>query len=116
METKEFEEKVIDVLTKGAESSKRVINKAGDALQNFSDRSVLKFEIRQLKNKISDEQEVMGLALSDLLTLPSSDLKNLGKIPEDETSTRLFEQIQEAQENIIKLKIQINEKQNLLDK
>lgn len=116
MEATELEEKVKDVINKGAETSKRALNKAGDALQQFSDRSVLKFEIRQLKNQIEDLQTKIGKSLSDLLTLPKADLMNLSKLPEDEISKDLIEQINQNQEKILKLKIKINEKQNLLDK
>lgn len=38
-------------MQKGAEASKNAFEKAGDAVQDFSDKSVLKIEIKKLENK-----------------------------------------------------------------
>ena len=51
MEMEEAKEKAKDVMDKVVVSSKDAFSKAGNAIQKFGDKSVLKIEIMQLKSK-----------------------------------------------------------------
>ena len=47
----DFKEKAKELLGKGARASKEAFNKAGNAIQDFSDKSVLKIDIKKLENE-----------------------------------------------------------------
>ncbi len=52
MDTNELGKKVKALFSKGAEASKEAFEKAGDKVQNFTDKSVIKIEIKQLESKL----------------------------------------------------------------
>lgn len=47
-----FMDKVKDFMDKGVEVSKSALSKAGEAVQDFGDKSVTKIEIKKLENKL----------------------------------------------------------------
>lgn len=67
MNTDEIETKVKEAISKGAKASKEAFEKAGTKIQNFTDKSVLKMEIRQLESKRDCKYEELGMKVSELL-------------------------------------------------
>lgn len=67
MNTEEIGNKVKEMFSKGAKASKNAFEKAGDKVQDFTDKSVVKIEIRQLENKRDCKYEELGLKLSQML-------------------------------------------------
>ena len=61
MEMEEAKEKAKDVMDKVVVSSKDAFSKAGNAIQKFSDKSVLKIEIMQLKSKRKNAVSKLGV-------------------------------------------------------
>ncbi|AEE17159.1 hypothetical protein [Treponema brennaborense] len=55
-----FLNKMKDYLDKGVEVSKDAFSKAGEAVQDFGDKSVLRIEIKQLEGKLNREYESLG--------------------------------------------------------
>lgn len=55
-----FMEKMKDVFDKGVKVSKEALSKAGDAVQDFGDKSVIRIEIKQLESKLDKEYESLG--------------------------------------------------------
>lgn len=58
-----FLEKMKEYLDKGVEVSKDALSKAGDAVQNFSEKSVTKIETHQLQSRQNKEYRALGLAV-----------------------------------------------------
>lgn len=67
MNTEEIGNKVKEMFSKGAKASKNAFEKAGDKVQDFTDKSVVKIEIRQLENRRDCKYEELGLKLSQML-------------------------------------------------
>lgn len=67
MDTEEMETKVKSWFKKGAKASKSAFEKAGDRVQNFTDKSIIKIEKRQLESQRDCKYEEMGMKLSYLL-------------------------------------------------
>ena len=61
MEMEEAKEKAKDVMDKVVVSSKDAFSKAGNAIQKFGDKSVLKIEIMQLKSKRKNAVSKLGV-------------------------------------------------------
>lgn len=58
-----FLDKMKEYLDKGVEVSKDALSKAGDAVQDFSDKSVTKIEARQLVSRRNREVRALGQAV-----------------------------------------------------
>lgn len=105
MNTEEIGNKVKEIFSKGAKASKEALEKAGDKVQDFTDKSVIKLEKHQLETKRDCKYEELGLKLSQMLiegaTISSSN-------PDD------LEIINNIQEEIKNISDQIREKENLL--
>ncbi len=71
-----IEDKLKNVISKSAEVSKDVFKKTGDAVQNFSDKSVLKFEIKQLTSKRNKLYSELGTKLSEFLSAETINLND----------------------------------------
>ncbi|MCR4742566.1 MAG: hypothetical protein K5866_06830 [Treponema sp.] len=63
MDTEELTKKVKDFFSKGAKASKDAFMKAGDKVQEFSDKSVIKIEKKQLENKLDNNFSELGKRL-----------------------------------------------------
>lgn len=105
MNTEEIGNKVKEIFSKGAKASKEALEKAGDKVQDFTDKSVIKLEKHQLETKRDCKYEELGLKLSQMLiegaTISSSNTDDL-------------EIINNIQEEIKNISDQIREKENLL--
>lgn len=58
-----FLEKMKEYLDKGVEVSKEALSKAGDVVQDFSDKSVTKIESHQLVSRQNKEYRALGQAV-----------------------------------------------------
>lgn len=58
-----FIDKMKEYLDKGVEVSKEALSKAGDAVQDFSDKSVTKIETHQLVSRQNKEYRALGQAV-----------------------------------------------------
>lgn len=67
MNTEELGNKVKEMFSKGAKASKDAFEKAGDKVQDFTDKSVIKIEKHQLESKRDCKYEELGLKLSQML-------------------------------------------------
>ena len=105
MNSVELESKVKNAISKGAKASKEAFEKAGNKIQNFTDKSVLKMEIRQLETKRDCKYEELGLKISDLL------LKGLKIDFEDNSDVEI---VNGLQQEIIELSSKITEKESEL--
>ena len=90
MNIDEFGTKVKSLFSKGMESSKEALEKAGDKVQDFTDKSVTKIEIHKLETQRDCKYEEMGLKLSQMLLEGASitcsnadDIKILNDIQEE---------------------------------
>lgn len=61
------EEKLRSFLSKSAEVSKNVLSKAGDAVQEFSDKSVIKIDKMKLENQRTKKISDLGFLVYDIL-------------------------------------------------
>ena len=82
--------KVKELFSRGTEASKEALAKAGDKVQDFTDKSVTKIEIHKLETKRECKYEEMGLKLSQMLLQGASitcsnpdDIKILNDIQEE---------------------------------
>lgn len=89
------ESRLKEFLTKSAEVSKNVFSKAGDAVQEFSDKSVVKIDKIKLENqkskKLTDLGQIVYDLFSDSQTSVSFDNENIKS---------LFEEITQIEKNI----------------
>lgn len=105
MNTEELGNKVKDLFSKGAKASKEALEKAGDKVQDFTDKSVIKVEKHQLETKRDCKYEELGLKLSQMLIEGASVTSNN---PDD------VKIILDIQEEIKNLSDKIREKEDLL--
>ena len=90
MDMDEIGNKVKDLFSRGTKASKKALEKAGDKVQDFTDKSVTKIEIHRLETKRDCKYEEMGLKLSQMLLEGASitcsnadDIKILNDIQEE---------------------------------
>ena len=105
MNMEDLGNKVKTLFSKGVESSKEALEKAGDKVQDFTDKSVTKIEIRKLETRRDCKYEEMGLKLSQMLMQGASitcenpdDIKILNDIQEE--IKNLAEQISEKEREL----------------
>ncbi len=60
----DFDRKLRDILEKGAKASKTAFEKAGDAVQEFSDKSVVRLERKQLESRRNTKYTELGRAVA----------------------------------------------------
>ncbi len=94
-----------EMFSRGAKASKKAFEKAGDKVQDFTDKSVLKLEKHQLETKRDCKYEELGLKLSQMLAE--------GAVVSSQ-NTEDIEILNNIQEEIINLSDKIREKENLL--
>ena len=90
MNMDDLKNKVSDLFTRGRIASKEALEKAGDKVQDFTDKSVTKIEIHKLETRRDCKYEEMGLKLSQMLLQGASitcenveDIKILNDIQEE---------------------------------
>ena len=105
MDIEEFGAKVKSLFSKGMETSKEAFEKAGDKVQDFTDKSVTKLEIHKLETKRDCKYEEMGLKLPQMLLEGASitcsnadDIRILNDIQEE--IKNLAEQISEKEKEL----------------
>ena len=105
MNMEEISSKVKDLFSRGTQASKEALEKAGDKVQDFTDKSVTKIEIHKLETKRDCKYEEMGLKLSQMLlegaSITSSnpdDIRVLNDIQEE--IKKLAEQISEKEKEL----------------
>ncbi|MBQ5632579.1 MAG: hypothetical protein IIU99_05685, partial [Treponema sp.] len=86
------------------EVSKEAIGKAGNAVQKFSDTSVIKIEIRQFESKLKAQKALLGDVVEKALENNQSQL---------DLNT---EEITAIANEIARIKTEINNRQELLKK
>ena len=105
MTIEEIGSKVKELFSRGTEVSKEALAKAGDKVQDFTDKSVTKIEIHKLETKRSCKYEEMGLKLSQML------LQGASITCENPEDIKILSEIQEEIKNLAE---QISEKENEL--
>lgn len=109
------EQKIKDFLSKSAEVSKNAFSKATDAVQKFSDKSVLKIQIQNQKSARSKKYTELGELVSELLSKKGADIGNLSTVlPADET-LKAIEQIKKVQKEILGISKDIKELEKQLE-
>lgn len=109
------EQKIKDFLSKSAEVSKNAFSKATDAVQKFSDKSVLKIQIQNQKSARSKKYTELGELVSELLSKKGADIGNLSAVlPADET-LKVIEQIKKVQKEILSISKDIKELEKQLE-
>ena len=105
MNMEELGSKLKDLFSKGTKASKEALEKAGDKVQDITDKSVTKIEIHKLETKRDCKYEEMVLKLSQMLlegaSITSSnadDIKILNDIQEE--IKNLGEQIKQKEEEL----------------
>lgn len=105
MNKEEFEAKAKEIFSKSAKVTKDALEKAGDKVQDFTDKSVTKLQMHQLETKRDCKYEEMGIKLSQMLI---EGAKITFDNPDD------LEIINNLQEEVINLSKQIREKEQSL--
>ena len=109
------EQKIKDFLSKSAEVSKNAFSKATDAVQKFSDKSVLKIQIQNQKSARSKKYTELGELVSELLSKKGADIGNLSAVlPADET-LKAIEQIKKVQKEILSISKDIKKLEKQLE-
>ncbi len=94
MNVEDFGNKVKDLFSRGTQASKEALSKAGDKVQDFTDKSVTKIEIHKLETKRDCKYEEMGLKLSQML------LEGASITSSNPDDIRILNDIQEEIKNI----------------
>jgi len=92
----EFLDKAKEYLTKGAQASKEAFDKAGNKLQDFSDQSVIKLEIR----KAQSDNETLSKKLGDLAVKAFLDEGKTELPAADEAVSELLQKIKDNNKKI----------------
>lgn len=107
MESKDLETKFKEIGKKVAEVSKSAFDKASDKVQDFTDKSILKIDIKKLQSKKDELYKNFGERISKLLC--NGSLKEL-EIENQEEKENLLS----IQNEIEELEKQIQQKQTEL--
>ena len=105
MNMEELGSKMKDLFSRGTQASKEALEKAGDKVQDFTDKSVTKIEIHKLETQRDCKYEEMGLKLSQML------LEGASITSENADDIKILNDIQEEIKNISE---QISEKEREL--
>lgn len=107
MESKKLESKVKEIGKKVAEVSKSAFDKASDKVQDFTDKSILKIDIKKLQSKKDELYKNFGERISKLLC--DGTLKEFAIESQEEK-----EKLISIQNEILDLEKQIQQKQSEL--
>ena len=105
MNTEDLGNKVKDLFSRGTQASKEALERAGDKVQDFTDKSVTKIEIHKLETRRDCKYEEMGLKLSQMV------LEGASITCENPEDIRILNDIQEEIKNLAE---QISEKEREL--
>jgi TolA-binding protein len=115
MDTDEMKTKLKNFISKSSDVTKSAFSKASNAVQKFSDKSVLKIEIKQMESKKEKLFTKIGKHLSSVLSNENVDLMNLQN-SNDEKITTLVEEIKTFQAEIVQLNLDIEKNKEELKK
>jgi deoxyribodipyrimidine photolyase len=115
MDTDEMKTKLKNFISKSSDVTKSAFSKASNAVQKFSDKSVLKIEIKQMESKKEKLFTKIGKHLSSILANENVDLMNLQN-SNDEKITTLIEEIKTFQAEIVQLNLDIEKNKEELKK
>ena len=107
--------KLKNFISKSSDVTKSAFSKASNAVQKFSDKSVLKIEIKQMESKKEKLFTKIGKHLSSVLSNENVDLMNLQN-SNDEKITTLIEEIKTFQAEIVQLNLDIEKNKEELKK
>lgn len=105
MNIDEIGNKVKEMFSRGTKASKEALEKAGDKVQDFTDKSVTKIEIHKIETKRDCKYEEMGLKISQML------LEGASITSSNPDDIRILNDIQEEIKNLSE---QIKQKENEL--
>lgn len=106
MDKNEFKEKVRDGMDKFIESSKKVLGAAGNAVQDFSDKSVVRIEKSRFESKLHEQYRKFGEYVAGILGADSSASVNTSELKVSEfiaEINNLSKEI-ELRSNLLKVK------------
>lgn len=115
MDTDEMKTKLKNFISKSSDVTKSAFSKASNAVQKFSDKSVLKIEIKQMESKKEKLFTKIGKHLSSVLSNENVDLMNLQNSNNEKIST-LVEEIKTFQAEIVQLNLDIEKNKEELKK
>ena len=115
MDTDEMKTKLKNFISKSSDVTKSAFSKASNAVQKFSDKSVLKIEIKQMESKKEKLFTKIGKHLSSVLAHENVDLMNLQNSNDEKIST-LIEEIKTFQAEIVQLNLDIEKNKEELKK
>lgn len=115
MDTDEMKTKLKNFISKSSDVTKSAFSKASNAVQKFSDKSVLKIEIKQMESKKEKLFTKIGKHLSSVLAHENVDLMNLQNSNDEKIST-LVEEIKTFQAEIVQLNLDIEKNKEELKK
>ena len=115
MDTDEMKTKLKNFISKSSDVTKSAFSKASNAVQKFSDKSVLKIEIKQMESKKEKLFTKIGKHLSSVLAHENVDLMNLQSSNDEKIST-LVEEIKTFQAEIVQLNLDIEKNKEELKK
>ena len=115
MDTDEMKTKLKNFISKSSDVTKSAFSKATNAVQKFSDKSVLKIEIKQMESKKEKLFTKIGKHLSSILSNENVDLMNLQNSNDEKIST-LVEEIKTFQAEIVQLNLDIEKNKEELKK
>lgn len=107
--------KLKNFISKSSDVTKSAFSKASNAVQKFSDKSVLKIEIKQMESKKEKLFTKIGKHLSSVLSNENVDLMNLQNLNDEKIST-LVEEIKTFQAEIVQLNLDIEKNKEELKK
>ena len=107
--------KLKNFISKSSDVTKSAFSKASNAVQKFSDKSVLKIEIKQMESKKEKLFTKIGKHLSSVLSNENVDLMNLQNSNDEKIST-LIEEIKTFQAEIVQLNLDIEKNKEELKK
>ena len=107
--------KLKNFISKSSDVTKSAFSKASNAVQKFSDKSVLKIEIKQMESKKEKLFTKIGKHLSSVLSNENVDFMNLQNSNDEKIST-LIEEIKTFQAEIVQLNLDIEKNKEELKK
>ena len=107
--------KLKNFISKSSDVTKSAFSKASNAVQKFSDKSVLKIEIKQMESKKEKLFTKIGKHLYSVLSNENVDLMNLQNSNDEKIST-FVEEIKTFQAEIVQLNLDIEKNKEELKK
>lgn len=97
MDTNKVEEQVKNIISKGVFEAKSAFEKAGDKIQNFTDKSVIKIEKSKLESKKNQKYAELGMKIEGLI---AADKITFSDESEKESVIKLYDEILKLAEEI----------------